>query len=65
MCGNGTGTESVWYNLKNVLRGTKSITEKSRGRESAEKQIFVQVSTPLIKGKKKNEIGSGMGNNEK
>ena len=42
ICGNGTGTENVLYDLKNRTksimeksRGTESITEKSRGRESA------------------------------
>ena len=34
VCGNSTGTEAALYDLKNVLRGTKSITEKSRGMES-------------------------------
>ena len=32
--GNGRGTESALYDLKNVPRGKKSITEKSRGMES-------------------------------
>ena len=35
VCVNGTGTESALYDLENVPRGTKSITEKSRERGSA------------------------------
>ena len=34
ICGNGRGTQDVLDDLKNVPRGTKSITEKSRGTES-------------------------------
>ena len=33
--GNSTGAEGALYDLENVPRGTKSITEKSRGRGSA------------------------------
>ena len=34
VCGNGTGAEGALYDLENVPRGMKSITEKSRRTES-------------------------------
>ena len=34
VCGNGTGAAGALYDLENVPRGMKSITEKSRRTES-------------------------------
>ena len=52
VCGNGRGTEGALGDLKNVPRGTKSITEKSKGTESITEKLRGRGSAKCGKGRR-------------
>ena len=56
VCGNGTGTVGALYGLKNVPRGTKSITAKLRGTEFITEKSSGRGSAKCGKGRRAKQV---------